>query len=102
MIENEPKHRLFHFMSFFLYNPTAVLWHLSIIKVLAAFIGNIVCVDTVTPQNEHQQSINSASTEHQQSINRASTMCQLSVNRLSTLLGVASSIIQWLYCDKDP
>jgi len=38
-------------------------------EVLAAFIGNIVFVDTVTPQNERQQSVNTASTERQQSIN---------------------------------
>ena len=35
------------------------------IKVLAACIGNIVCVDTATPQNERQQSVNRASTERQ-------------------------------------
>jgi hypothetical protein len=40
---------------------------------MAAFIGNIVFVDTVTPQNDRQQSVNSVSTEHQQTFNRAST-----------------------------
>jgi hypothetical protein len=49
-------------------------------EVLAAFTGNIVCVDTATPQNERQPSINRASTERQQSINTASTECQQSVN----------------------
>jgi len=57
-----------------------VLRHLSIIEVLAAITGNILCVDTATPPNEHQQSVNSASTERQQSINTASTECQQSVN----------------------
>jgi len=53
-----------------------VIWHLPIIEVLAAFIGNIMCVDTATPQNECQQSVNRLSTEHQHSINRLSTECQ--------------------------
>jgi len=79
-----------------------VLQHLCIIEVLAAFIGNIVCVDTVSPQNERQLSVNTASTEHQQSVNRASTQCQQSVNRVSTLLGVASCIIQGLCYGIDP
>jgi hypothetical protein len=56
-----------------LYNPRAVLLHLPIIEVLAAFIGNIVCIDTATPQTQGQYSVNRASTEHQQSINSAST-----------------------------
>ena len=68
-----------------LYNPRAVLRHLSIIKVLAAFIGNIVFVGTVTPQNERQQSVN-----------RVSSPRQPSVNRVSTLLGVAPCIFQGL------
>jgi len=67
-----------------LYNPRAVLRHLPIIEVLACFIGNIVCVDTATPQNEHQQGINRASTERQHSVNRASTEHQQSVNRALT------------------
>jgi hypothetical protein len=100
--QNERQQSVNDFVCCTLYNPTAVLRHLSIIEVLAAFIGNIVYVDTVAPQNERQQSINSASPEHQQSVNRASTKCQPSVNRVSTLLGVASSIIQGLYCDRDP
>jgi hypothetical protein len=61
-----------------------VLRHLSIIDGLEGFGGNIVCVDTATPQDEHQQSINRASTEHQQSVNRASSERQQSVNRAST------------------
>jgi len=88
--ENERQQSVKDFVCCTLYNPTAVLRHLSIIEVLAAFIGNIVCVDTVAAQNERPQSVNSASTEHQQSVNRASTKCQPSVNRVSTLLGVAS------------
>jgi len=57
-----------------------MLRHLSRIKVLAAFIGNIVFVDTVTRQNERQQSVNTASTDRQQSINTVPTECQQSVN----------------------
>jgi len=60
----------------------AVLQHLTIIVVLAAFTGNIVFVDTVTRQNERQQSINRASTERQHSIITASTECQQSVNNV--------------------
>ena len=37
-------------------------------------------VDTVAPQNERQQSVNTPSTEHQQSMNTVSTECQQSVN----------------------
>jgi len=50
-----------------LYNPRAVLLRLPIIKVLAAFRGNMVSVNVTTPQYECQQSINRASTECQQS-----------------------------------
>jgi len=57
-----------------------VLQHLSIIEVLAAFIGNIVIVNTVTPRNERQPSVNTPSTERQQSMNKESTECQHSVN----------------------
>jgi hypothetical protein len=78
------------------YNPSDVLWHLSTIEVLAACIGTIVFVDTVTSQTERQQSVNTASTERHQSINPVSTECQQSVNRVSTLLGVASCIFQGL------
>jgi len=100
--ENERQQSVNNFECCTLYNPRAVLRHLCIIEVLAAFIGNIVCVDTVTPQNERQLSVNTASTEHQQSVNRASTQCQQSVNRVSTLLGVASCIIQGVCYGKDP
>jgi len=57
-------------------NARAVLRHLPIIEVLAVFIDNILFVDTATPQNERQQSVNTASTEHQHSVNRVSTECQ--------------------------
>jgi len=53
-----------------------VIWHLSIIEVLAAFIGNILCVDTATPQTECQQSVNRLSTEHRHNVNGLSTECQ--------------------------
>jgi len=55
-----------------------MLWLLAIIEVLAAFIGNIVYVDIASPENERQQSVNTASSERQQSINRASTEHQQS------------------------
>jgi len=58
----------------------AVLRHVTIIEVLAACIGNIMCVDTVTRQNERQQSVNRASKERQHSIITVSTECQQSVN----------------------
>jgi len=38
------------------------------------------CVDTATPQTEHQQSVNRVSIERQHSINTESTECQQSVN----------------------
>jgi len=68
-----------------MYYPRAALWHVSIIEVMADFIGKIINVDVASPDNQHQQSVNRASTEHQQSINRA-----------STILGVASCMIQRL------
>jgi len=52
-----------------LYDPRAVLRHLPIIEALATYIGNIVNVDVAAPENECQQSINTASTECQQSVN---------------------------------
>jgi len=58
----------------------AVLRHLTIMEVMAAFIGNNVSVDTATPQDERQQSINRVSTERQHSIITASTENQQSVN----------------------
>jgi len=59
--ENERQQSVNNFVCFILYNPRAVLQHLPIIKVLAAFIGDIVCVDTATAQTEHHQSVNRAS-----------------------------------------
>jgi hypothetical protein len=53
-----------------------VIRHLPIIEELAAFIGNIVCVNTAIPHNERQQSVNGLSKEHLHSINRLSTECQ--------------------------
>jgi hypothetical protein len=47
-------------------------------EVLVAFIGKIINVDVASPDNEHQQSVYSASTLRQQSINRASTEHQQS------------------------
>jgi len=78
--ENERQQSVNDFVCCILYNPTAVLGHFSKIEVLAAIIGNIVFVDTVTPQNERQQCVNTASTEHHQSIDPVSTECQQSVN----------------------
>jgi len=78
--ENERQQSVNNFVCCILYNPRAVLRHLSIIEVLAAFIDNIMFVNTVTPQNECQQSINTASTERQQRIDTVSTECQQSVN----------------------
>jgi hypothetical protein len=78
--ENDRQQRVNDFVCCILYNPRAVQRHLSIIERLAAFIGNILFVDTITPQIERQQSVNTASTEHQQSINTVSTECQQSVN----------------------
>jgi len=57
-------------------NPNAVLRHLSIIEVLAAFTGNIMLVNTVTPPNERQRSINRVSIQRQHRVNRVSTKCQ--------------------------
>jgi hypothetical protein len=59
----------------------------SIIEVLAAFIGSMVKVVVATPKNERQQSVNRASTKRQQSVNRVSTECQQRVNRESTIFG---------------
>jgi len=96
-----------------LYNPTAVLRHVAIIEVLAACIGNIVFVDTVTPQNERQHSLNTASTERQQSINTMLTKCQQSINafgccimyilqallRYMSIINVLAAIL--CNCDRD-
>jgi hypothetical protein len=80
---NEHQHSINNFSCCTLYNQRAVLRHLYILEVLAAFRSNIVCVNTATTQNEHHQSINRYSTERQQSINTASTQCQQSVNDFS-------------------
>jgi len=40
-----------------LYNLRAVLRNLLMIQVLAAFIGNIVNLDVISPENEHQHSV---------------------------------------------
>ena len=58
LFENVRPQSVNDFVCCILYNPRAVLRHLSKIEVLAAFIGDIVFVDTVTPQNERQQSVN--------------------------------------------
>jgi hypothetical protein len=47
--ENQHQQSVNDFVCCILYNPRAVLQHLSIIQVFASFIGNIVLVDTVTP-----------------------------------------------------
>jgi len=105
--ENQRQQSVNDYVCCVLYNSMAVLRHLTIIEVLAAFIGNIMCVDTATQQNERQQSVNRksterqqsvnrASTEHQQSVNTASSQHQESVNRVSTILCVASWILQAL------
>jgi hypothetical protein len=52
-----------------MYNPRAVLWHLTISNVLTAAMGNIVSVDVTIPKNERQLRVNSASTQRQQSFN---------------------------------
>ena len=78
--ENECQQSVNDFVCCILYNPRAVLWHLHIIEVFAACIGNIVIANTVTPRNECQPSVNTASTERQQSMNTELTECQQSVN----------------------
>jgi hypothetical protein len=80
--EHERQQSVNDFVYCKLYKPRAGLQHLPIIEVLAAIIRKIVCVDTVTPQNERPPSVNTASTERQQSVNRASTQHQHSVNRV--------------------
>ena len=63
-----------HFGCCILWNPSAVLWHLSMIEVSATLLGNIFRVNIATRNNEHQQS-------H---------------SRALTILGIASCIIQGL------
>jgi hypothetical protein len=82
--ENERQQRMNDFVCYSMYNPRDVIGYSTIIKVSAAIIGNIMSVDTVTPQNERQLSVNSASTEHQLSVNRASTERQQSIYTVST------------------
>jgi len=68
-----------------MYNQRAVLWCLPIIEALLVFMGNMLSVDVATPENERQQSVNTASTEHQQSINKAPTnfiIASLIIHRL--------------------
>jgi len=74
--ENERQQSVNNFVCCILYNSMAELRHLTIIEVLAAFIGNIVCVNSATRQNKRQQSVNRAATQHHHSINRVSTECQ--------------------------
>jgi len=93
--ENERQRSINNFVCCILYNPRAVLRHLPIIEVLAAFIGDIVCVDTATAQAEHQQSVNRASIEHQQSINTASTECQQSVNDFGCCILYNTRAVLW-------
>jgi hypothetical protein len=71
--ENDRQQSVNKFGCCILNNPRAVIRHLPIIELLATFIGNIVCVDTATPQNERQRSVNRSSTDHQHSVNRLST-----------------------------
>jgi len=81
--ENERQQSVNNFVCCILYHRRAALWYLSIFNVLAAFIGKIVNVDVASPDNERQQTVNTASTERQQSIKTA-----------STIVGVAWCIIQ--------
>jgi len=52
-----------------LYNPSTILWHYLIIKVLPTCMGYMNSVDVGTPKVGRQQSIIRASTEPQQSLN---------------------------------
>jgi hypothetical protein len=89
--ENESQQSVNDFGCCILCHPTGVAPLLSIIEVLAAFIGNTVNVHEDSPDNEHQLSVNRASTEHQQSVTRA-----------LTILGVASCTIHRLYYSIHP
>jgi hypothetical protein len=80
--ENERQQSINDFGCCILCHPTAVLQLLSIIEILVTFMDKIVNVNVASPDNQHQQSINKASTERQQSVNRASTEDQQSVNNL--------------------
>jgi len=79
----EHKQRVHNFWYCIWYEPRAKLQRLSRIEKLATYTGYAIYV-IVTPQQEHQQSVKTASTERPQSFNRASTERQQSVNRAST------------------
>jgi len=66
-VSTEHQQSINDFGCYILYNPRVVLLRLPIIKVLAAFRGDMVTLHVTTPENERQQSINRASTERQQS-----------------------------------
>jgi hypothetical protein len=74
-----------------------MLLHLPIIKILLAFVPNMLSVDIARPKNVHKQCVNSASTVHQQCVNSVSTVHQQSINRESTIFIIASVIIGGLY-----
>jgi hypothetical protein len=83
--ENERQQSVNDFGCCIMYHPGAVVRLISIIGVLAAFIGNIISDHIATPDNQHQLSINTVSAQRQQS-----------VNRVSMTLGVATCGIQGL------
>jgi uncharacterized membrane protein len=93
--ENERQQSVNDFVCSILYHPGAALLHLSIIEVLAAFIGKIVHVNFASPDNERHQSVNRPSTERQPSINRASTERQQSVNNLGWCILYVSRAVLW-------
>jgi len=113
MSETEHQQSVNDFWWCILYNPRAVLRHLPIIEVLDAFIANIMFVDTVAPQNERQQSVNTPSTEHQQSMNTVSTECQQRVNTFGCcIMFIPRALLQHMFvmnvlaavlckCDRD-
>jgi hypothetical protein len=79
--ENERQQSINDFGCCILCHPRAVVRLLSIMKELAAFLGNMVNIDVASPNIERQQSGNRASSQRQ---------------RASTILGVASYRIQEL------
>jgi hypothetical protein len=72
--ENERQQSVNDFVCCILYHQRAALRYLSIFNVLATYIDKIVNVNVASPDNERQQTVNTASTERQQSIKRASTI----------------------------
>jgi hypothetical protein len=74
--ENDRQQSVTNFQCSILYNPIAELRHLPMMKVLAAFKGKILGVDSATPQTARQYRVNRLSTENQHSVNRVSTECQ--------------------------